>query len=403
MSLSVWGTYCSYSTFTQCSPLSHSEVTLLLENFNTHKMSRTSKSILKQLLTPLKKPLAQSGPAKPHKWHSFPTILLLLSNLLKSKGKQLARAPPPTNTPLHTPSYSAAIPTRTHSPSIFTTTPKKVFHLFGTTRKSCPLPDSPNAPQTPPQPPPLPLKIDAHHQFGVPDVRLLKKHKFQEALPSERLKVREMMRHSSHIFKRYNRLMGRALTLLWKYAASQPQSIERVGMDLVRGFLDHLRCTNLPVPTWGELDIEGMFPCLDRAHIPLAIQFFSNHACQQSPKQELTFRIHEGGIRSLDTIGCKKSDPAYYQFSVHDVSNFLSFELLFNDYFTHFLQPLSNAKVWLWAEQSPHKVHPLHYFSMNVICRLTSCHHCSATVTITSHLCPHVFSTHHKSPTTPSS
>ena len=156
------------------------------------------------------------------------------------------------------------------------------------------------------------------------------------------------MRHSSLIFKRYNHLMVRALTLLWKYAASQPQSIERVGMDSLRGFVDHLRRINLPDPTWGELDIEEMFPCLDRAHIPLAIQFFRDHACQQSPKQELVFRIHKGGIRSLDTIGCKKSDPAYYQFSFHDVSNLLSFELLANDYFTLYNKKKHHNIMGLW-------------------------------------------------------
>ena len=39
-----------------------------------------------------------------------------------------------------------------------------------------------------------------------------------------------------------------------------------------------------------------------------------------------------------------KIDPAYYQFSFHDISNFLSFELLFNDYFNHFSSAFKQCK-----------------------------------------------------------
>ena len=183
--------------------------------------------------------------------------------------------PPPTHTPSHMPPRSDEVSTPTPQPQHVHDYSQQIFHLFGTTREhNLPSPNDSDAAPTPPQLLPLPLKSHIHLRFGVPDVRLLIKHKFQEAIPTERLKVREIMRHSSHIFKRYNRLIGRALTLLWKYAASQPQSIERVGMDSLRGFVDHLRCLNLPDPAWGELDIEEMFPCLDRVQIPLAIQFF---------------------------------------------------------------------------------------------------------------------------------
>ena len=89
---------------------------MLLENFNTHKMSTTSKNILKPLLTTAEKTLAQCGPAKPDEWHPCPTILFPLSHLHKSKGKRLASAPPPANTPLHTPSCPNAIPTATPQP-----------------------------------------------------------------------------------------------------------------------------------------------------------------------------------------------------------------------------------------------------------------------------------------------
>ena len=78
-------------------------------------------------------------------------------------------------------------------------------------------------------------------RFGVPDARVLIKHKYLEHQPQAKVKVREVIRHGSHHFKSLARKMSRCISVLWKFVTSHPSSIEVLAMHDIKGFVEKLR------------------------------------------------------------------------------------------------------------------------------------------------------------------
>ena len=174
------------------------------------------------------------------------------------------------------------------------------------------------------------------HCLRVPDMLVLLKHNIKELESNCVLKNREVIRHGSHPFRRYGRIMSRCLSLLWKSACKHPSVLEFISMHelrrVVQGWSTKFphTCTAL-----AELDIVEMFPNIDRLSIAPAILFFFEHHCRTNGLQATNtrFSVHQGGITHLDCIAANVSCPGFLKISFTDILHFVFWDLMFNDTF----------------------------------------------------------------------
>ena len=172
----------------------------------------------------------------------------------------------------------------------------------------------------------------------VPLAMILFKHKWDFQNPGAKVKIREVIRHGTHPLRPFCRKIGWCLTLLWKFAASLPSSIEIISMEEVKSFVDKLPKGESPNGFWGELDLVEMFPNIPREKVIKATTFFWETLCKKNgwlPRRS-GFMIHKGGLRTLDKLSPNSTDGDFSFFRFNDVLAFLQWELLFNDRFVHF-------------------------------------------------------------------
>ena len=101
----------------------------------------------------------------------------------------------------------------------------------------------------------------------APNCQLLLKYKSQESAAPPGIKIREVLTYACHPFQKLCKLMGRALTLLWKTAVDVLGSRELIAMPhmvhTVKKWLSQVN-TSQPagagMPFWTEMDVKEMFP-----------------------------------------------------------------------------------------------------------------------------------------------
>ena len=159
-----------------------------------------------------------------------------------------------------------------------------------------------------------------------------------------------VIRHGSHPFRRYGRLMSRCFSLIWKSACSHPSVLEFISMQELRTVVGRWSaqytgdCTTL-----AELDLVEMFPNVNRQSIPPALIFLFEHHCNthNMRSQPTRFFIHKGGVKGLDSIAHDCPRPGVFKFSFQDVMHFVLWDLMFNDTFVMcssvFIQSLGTA------------------------------------------------------------
>ena len=183
-----------------------------------------------------------------------------------------------------------------------------------------------------------PLKIRA------PTTRLLPKHKWLDHDATAKIKLREVIQHHTHPFRQTLRHLGRALTLLWKFATSRPQSIEIVAMDQLLQFVRSHPPVG-PAQCWTELDLVEMFPNIPRHVIPESVDFFWHQFCAGKPKphHDLGFKIHKSGVKQLDAITRKSGDAGFHFMTYNDLMCLLCWDSSFNDRFSHYSSVLAQT------------------------------------------------------------
>ena len=167
----------------------------------------------------------------------------------------------------------------------------------------------------------------------------LLKRKWKHHDPTALLRVREVITHGSHPTKRLCCHFGVCLTMLWKYAASLPGSIERVSMQDLLGFIESLKTANCDDGSVrGELDLVEMVPNIPRSKIFAAICYFWKKLSKEKrwDIHKSGFHVLRAGVRTLDYMGSKSGDTAFQFFSFHGFICFMNWEGLFNDRFVHF-------------------------------------------------------------------
>ena len=103
--------------------------------------------------------------------------------------------------------------------------------------------------------PPLgPSKRDV--ALCVPDMLVLIKHKILELDPDCKFKQREIIRHGTHPFRRYGRVISRCRTLLWKSACDHPDVLGFISMSTLKHKVEAWR-VQFPGMAWlfAELDL----------------------------------------------------------------------------------------------------------------------------------------------------
>ena len=171
----------------------------------------------------------------------------------------------------------------------------------------------------------------------TPSTRLLPKYKWLDHDTSAKIKFREVIQHHTHPFRQILRHLGRSLTLLWKFAARRPSSIEIVSMDQLLDFVrTHPQTSTGQV--WTELDLVEMFPNIPRHVIPKSVEHFWDLLCETKPKPhtDLGFHIPKAGVKQLDHVARKSQDPAFNFLSRADLMCLLHWDSQFNDRFCHF-------------------------------------------------------------------
>ena len=150
------------------------------------------------------------------------------------------------------------------------------------------------------------------------------------------MKQRKVIRHGSHPFQRYGRLISRCLSLLWKSGCSHHRVLEFISMQELRSVI-HDWSSLYPgeCVTLAELDLVEMFPNVDPLSIAPALIFFFHYHCQSHGLREdqVKFFVHKGGVRGLDCMANNHSRPGFYKFSFPDVLHFVFWDLMFNDTF----------------------------------------------------------------------
>ena len=321
LSSSALGEVSGFSHSHRLSPLTHAEQAKAQKISLTHRPTASYRNRVRQLLDTNTPRLKASAPS------SFPesvvTLLSLHSTLMPAalraeskKQKILDDLCPPDMLTSDTPN-SPAVPTlrgrpRTRQPSHLylhkhlrrdptppaparrltfagsvTETPSNIPESSTTlpsdwrellTLFANPNPRQPSGPLSPV----CKLPKSKQARPSVPHTMLLLKHKWKDQDNTAPLKVREVITHGSHPFKKLCRHFGRCLTMLWKYAPSLPSSIERVSMRDLLGFVDSLKgsdCNESSV--WGELDLVEMFPNIPRSKIIAAMCYFWKKLCKE--------------------------------------------------------------------------------------------------------------------------
>ena len=192
-----------------------------------------------------------------------------------------------------------------------------------------------------PQPPTFALR-KPELCSGVPDVTVPVKYKSCELKTPPLVKCREVLRQALHPFKPAQRHLGRCLSVLWKLTASQPSSIEFVAMPELRRVIQQWRAKycvsgSTVEGAFGELDIEEMFPNVQRSEVPTAVRQFYADACTRANAKagDLVFALHPGGLKQLDCLRRPRTRDAYICYSITDIYCMLAIELLVNDEFVH--------------------------------------------------------------------
>ena len=97
----------------------------------------------------------------------------------------------------------------------------------------------------------------------------LLKYKSQESASLPVVKLREVLTYACHPFQKICKLMGRALTLLWKMAVDVLQSREVVAMPQMLHVVKKMAVTGgydsvhrEIMPFWTEVDVNEMFPVI---------------------------------------------------------------------------------------------------------------------------------------------
>ena len=178
----------------------------------------------------------------------------------------------------------------------------------------------------------------------APTTRLLPKHKWLDHDTTAKIKPREVIQHHTHPFRQILRHLGRALTLLWKYAARRPSSIEIVSMDQLLNFArSHPPVT--PQQEWTELDLVEMFPNIPRHVIPRFVEFFWKRYRDDKPKphHDLGFKVHKAGVKQLDALARKSNDASFHFLTYNDLMCLLCWDSSFNDRFSHFSSVLAQT------------------------------------------------------------
>ena len=165
---------------------------------------------------------------------------------------------------------------------------------------------------------------------------VLIKHKILELDPQCKLKQREIIRHGTHPFRRYGRVISRCLTLLWKSACDHPDVLEFISMSALKHKVAAWR-VQFPGMAWlfAELDLVEMFPNIDRPSVPIAPIFFFDSLCNSKGlcPRNTRFWIHKGGVKTLDHVACNGSKTGYYKLGFVDILHYVFWDLLFNDMF----------------------------------------------------------------------
>ena len=380
--MSFYGRYSPYSVYHTCSPLPKTTAIQAIALYQQYPGSGCAKAVVEPLLSRLSAALHTAGPicldpTRLTSWslHRLFALTELRTSARKCMPSLTHNMQPPTHTPsvagrhvslLEQPPRSGA--RRRCRPSVrpapqdaaslldeyvsATPEPPPLFEPLDAVRLFNPAPAGPEATVGAPcthTHEPLPLKKPSQC-FKVPDMLILIKPKIKELEDACVFKQREVIRHGSHPFRRYGRLMSRGLSLISKSACSHPSVWEFISMRELRTVVGRWSaqyagdCTTL-----AELDLVEIFPNVDRQSIPPALIFFFEHYCNthNMRSQATRFFIHKGGVKGLDCIAHDCRRPGFFKFSFQDVMHFVLWDLMFNDTFVMcssvFVQSLGTA------------------------------------------------------------
>ena len=174
----------------------------------------------------------------------------------------------------------------------------------------------------------------------APNCQLLLKYKSSECASPPVIKMREVLTYACHPFQKICKLMGRALTLLWKMAINVLKSRELIAMPqmlhTIKTWLSRIdvsRATGTGLPFWTEMDVKEMFPEIPRSDIiPALVWIHDQLKEKKKTRGPVEFYLAKDGNRKMDNTAHGSKD-FFYKFTFHDVVHYMVFELHLGDIF----------------------------------------------------------------------
>ena len=166
----------------------------------------------------------------------------------------------------------------------------------------------------------------------APSCQLLLKYKSTERASPPVIKMREVLTYACHPFQKKCKLMGRALTLLWKMAVDVLKSRELIAMPqmlhTIKQWLSHVDkspSTGTGEPFWTELDVKEMFPEIPRSDIiPALVWIHDQLNGKKKTRGPVKFYLAKDGNRRMDNTPHGSRD-FFYKFTFHDVVHYVCF------------------------------------------------------------------------------
>ena len=174
----------------------------------------------------------------------------------------------------------------------------------------------------------------------APKCQLLLKYKSQESASPPVIKMREVLTYACHPFQKQCKLIGRALTLLWKMAVDVLGSVELIAvphmLHAVKKWLSQVNTSQSAgagMPFWTEMDVKQMFLEIPRSDIiPALVWIHDKLKEKKKTRGPVEFYLAKDGNRRMDNTAHGSRD-FLYKFSFHDIVHYMLFELNVNDVF----------------------------------------------------------------------